>query len=67
MTKTEDFASWVAPVRGVGRPRLYGERIAILCKLPSELIERLELTRVRRGFKTRNETVVALLEEGAEK
>ena len=52
--------------KGPGRPA-GPERAALLVRVPPELIGRLERTRAKRNLATRNEAIVALLDEGAEK
>lgn len=52
--------------KGPGRPP-GPERVAILIKVPPLMIGRLERTKVKLKLPTRNEAIVALLNEGAEK
>ena len=54
------------PKKGPGRPA-GPARVAILVKVPPLLVGRLERTRAKRKLPTRNEAIVALLDEGAEK
>ena len=54
------------PKKGPGRPA-GPERVAILIKVPPLMIGRLERTQAKRKLPTRNEAIVALLDEGAEK
>lgn len=51
--------------KGPGRPA-GPHRVALLIKVPPELVCRLDRTKAKKGLETRNETIVALLDEGAE-
>lgn len=48
-------------------PVTEGSEVTFLVKAPKALLVRLELTRAKLGLRSRNEAVVRLLEEGAEK
>lgn len=52
--------------RGPGRPR-GPERVPILVKVSPEMIRRLGRTKARLGLETRNDTINAILDKGADK